>query len=176
MKKIGLIIIVFLLNHFNAMPQSIDKNLMVPVTDFDPNFSDYLKKYPQLEGLILLNPGQTIFPPGNVMPINPYYYKLTESIHRFKNLKHLRLQSLYVLHLPDSIIKCKLETLAIPFCPDSKMESILSKLKKCKYLKEIDLVNVVLSEEKISTLKKGLPHVKFVNLMDDLHFDDVPKN
>lgn len=158
------------------MSQSIDKNLGVVVTEFDPNFTDYVKKYSQLEGLILLNPGQTIFPPGDVMPINPYYYKLTERINAFKKLKHLRLQSLYVLDLPNSITKCKLETLAIPFCPDSNIESIVAKLKKCRYLKEIDLVNVVLSEDKIAFLKKSLPHVKFVNLMDDLSFDDEIEN
>ncbi|WP_025142914.1 hypothetical protein [Pedobacter jeongneungensis] len=173
MKIITLIISLFFLNYYTVMSQSIDKNLMVTVTDFDPNISDYLKKYPQLESLILLNPGQTIFPPGNVMPINPYYYKLTEKINNFKNLKHLRLQSLYVLDLPSGITKCKLETLAIPFCPDSNMESIVTKLKKCKFLKEIDLVSVVLSDDKIVLLKKSLPHIKFINLMDDLSFDEM---
>ena len=159
------------------MSQTVDKNLVVTITDFDPNFSGYLEKYPQLEGLILLNPGQTIFPPGNnVMPTNPYYYKLTEKIYQFKNLRHLRLQCLYILDLPNSITKCKLETLAIPFCPDSNMESIVAKLKKCRYLKEIDLVNVVLPVEKVAFLKKSLPHVKFVNLMDDLSFDDEIEN
>lgn len=176
MKTFSLIISLFFLSYYNVMSQSIDKNLGVVVTEFDPNFTDYVKKYSQLEGLILLNPGQTIFPPGDVMPINPYYYKLTERINAFKKLKHLRLQSLYVLDLPNSITKCKLETLAIPFCPDSNIESIVAKLKKCRYLKEIDLVNVVLSEDKIAFLKKSLPHVKFVNLMDDLSFDDEIEN
>ncbi len=155
------------------MSKSIDKNLVVVVTDFDPNLSDYLKKFPQLEVLTLLNPGQTIFPPGNVMPINPYYYKLTDKINDFKKLKHLRLQSLYVLDLPDNITKFKLETLAIPFCPDSNMDSIVAKLKKCKHLKEIDLVSVVLPDDKIALLKKSLPHVKFISLMDDLSFDEM---
>jgi len=178
MKIIILIISLFLLNSYEVMSQSVDKNLVAAVvTDFDTHLSDYLKKYPQLEALTLLNPGQTVYPPGNdVMPINPYYYKVTEKINQFKNLKHLRLQCLYVLDLPNNITKCKLETLAIPFCPDSDMESIVGKLKKCRYLKEIDLVNVVLSDDKIAFLKKSLPHVKFVNLMDDLSFDNEVEN
>ncbi|WP_412465646.1 hypothetical protein [Pedobacter sp. KLB.chiD] len=176
MKIASLIIFLFFLSYYNVMSQSTDKNLGVVVTEFDPNFSDYVKKYSQLEGLILLNPGQTIFPPGNVMPINPYYYKLTEKINDFKRLKHLRLQSLYVLDLPNNIMKCKLETLAIPFCPDSNMESIVAKLKKCKYLKEIDLVSVVLPDDKIAFLKKSLPHVKFVNSLDDISFEDEIEN
>ncbi|KIA91049.1 hypothetical protein OC25_23190 [Pedobacter kyungheensis] len=176
MKIVILAVCLLFSNYYSSMSQSIDKNLGIVVTDFDTNFSEYVKKYGQLEVLTLLNPGQTIYPPGDVMPINPYYYKLTEKIYQFKNLKHLRLQCLYVLDLPNNITKCKLETLAIPFCPDSNMESIVGKLKKCKYLKEIDLVNVVLPDDKIAFLKKSLPHIKFVNLMDDLSFDDEIEN
>lgn len=167
---------MFFLISCESMGQSTETNLMVAVTDFDAKLEEYIKKYPKLEGLILLNPGQTIYPPGNVMPINPRYYRLSERINEFKNLKHLRLQGLYSLDLPNNIMKCKLRTIAIPLCPSSNIESILAKLKKCQYLEEYDLVNVVLSDEKMHLLRTGLPHLRFVNLMDDISFDDEITN
>ncbi|PWS32827.1 hypothetical protein [Pedobacter paludis] len=176
MKIVVLIISLTLFIYTDSMGQKTDKNLMVTVTDFDAFLEKYLKEYSKLEGLILLNPNQTVYPPGNVMPLNPYFYTLTEDIYKFKNLKHLRLQSLYILDLPDNITKCKLETLAIPLSPESNIQSILTKLKKCKYLKEIDLVSAVISDKTRLCLKKELPHIKFVDLMDDISFSEEIEN
>jgi len=129
--------------------------------DFVVSLQNSEEKLMNCLGLHIHSPTVLVYPPKNLMPVDPIYFEIPKRIEYIKKLKFIVMSGVFIIDIPIEITHLQdLEELVFNLSPKSDLQSIVSKLKAFKSLKSVNLSGSVLSKKDKNYLKRNLQDIR----------------